>query len=176
MCADQPRRGQIFVLAIVSIILVAAIAIPTRARVPWLIYNGSGSAPLGFYRVNRRPPARGDMAVIRPSATIESLLATHGLLPSGVPLLKRIAGVAGDEICRSDGVVRVNRNVVAEALDHGHDGLPLPVWQGCLRLFEGQFFVVQPHPYSFDSRYFGPVCECQIVGVASPLWTWNPSE
>jgi type IV secretory pathway protease TraF len=50
--------------------------------------------------------------------------------------------VGSDEICRSDGVV--NGKVVAEALDHDPDGLPLPVWEGCLTLFERQFFVVQP--------------------------------
>jgi type IV secretory pathway protease TraF len=36
--------------------------------------------------------------------------------------------------------------------------------------------VVQSHPYSFDSRYFGPVSECQIIGVAYPIWTWNRPE
>ena len=38
----------------------------------------------------------------------------------------------------------------------------------------GEFFLLQPHPLSFDSRYFGPVLRCDIVGVARPLWTWNP--
>jgi type IV secretory pathway protease TraF len=23
-------------------------------------------------------------------------------------------------------------------------------------------------------RYFGPVSKCDILGVARPLWTWNP--
>ena len=33
---------------------------------------------------------------------------------------------------------------IVEALDRGSDGLPLPFWEGCVRLFEGQFFVIQP--------------------------------
>jgi type IV secretory pathway protease TraF len=76
-----------------------------------------------------------------------------------------------DQICRSAGVVYANGTVAAEALDHDREGRPLPLRQGCARLFEGHFFVVQPHPYSFDSRYFGPVSDCQIIGVARPLWT-----
>jgi type IV secretory pathway protease TraF len=116
MFADPARlREQIVVLAILSIIQVAAIAFPTHAHVPWLIYNASGSAPLGFYRVDYRAASRGDMAVIRPSATLETLLATRGLLPPGVPLLKRVVAAAGDEICRSNGVVFVNGKVIAEA-------------------------------------------------------------
>ena len=177
MFADPARlREQIVVLGILSIIQVAAIAFPTYAHAPWLIYNATGSAPLGFYRVDYRAASRGDMAVIRPSATVANLLATRGLLPLGVPLLKHVVAVSGDEVCRSNGVVFVNGEVIAEALDRGSDGLPLPFWEGCVRLFEGQFFVIQPYPYSFDSRYFGPVSECQIVGIAHPLWTWDPTD
>jgi type IV secretory pathway protease TraF len=43
-----------------------------------------------------------------------------------------------------------------------------------MRLIDGEFFLLQPHPLSFDSRYFGPVLRCDVVGVARPLWTWNP--
>jgi conjugative transfer signal peptidase TraF len=177
MFADPARlREQIVVLAILSIIQVAAIAIPTYAQAPWLIYNASGSAPLGFYRVDHHLPSRGDMAVIRPLATVANLLANRGLLPPGVPLLKRVVAAGGDQICRSNGVVFVNGKVIAEALDRGSDGLPLPFWEGCVQLFEGQFFVIQPYPYSFDSRYFGPVSECQIMGIAHPIWTWDPTD
>jgi conjugative transfer signal peptidase TraF len=93
-----------------------------------------------------------------------------------VPLLKQVAAVGGDRVCRSGGVVFLNGKAVTEALDHDAGGRPLPVWEGCVTLFAGQFFLLQPHPYSFDSRYFGPVSEAQIIGVARPLWTWNPVE
>jgi type IV secretory pathway protease TraF len=35
-------------------------------------------------------------------------------------------------------------------------------------IFEEHFFIVQPHPYSFDNRYFEPVSDCQIIGVVPP--------
>jgi conjugative transfer signal peptidase TraF len=177
MSRDPTRlHGQMTVLAIVSIALVATLAVPAHAHVPWLIYNASGGAQLGFYGGENRTPSRGDMVVVWPSATLENLLANHGVLPRGVPLLKRLIAVGGEQICRSAGIVYVNGMVAAEALDHGREGRPLPFRQGCARLFEGHFFVVQPHPYSFDSRYFGPVSDCQIIGVAPPLWTWNPPQ
>jgi conjugative transfer signal peptidase TraF len=113
------------------------------------------------------------MVGVRPSATLENLLANDGVPPRGVPLLKRVIAVGGGQICRSAGVVYVNGMVAAEALDHDREGRPLPFRQGCARLFEDQFFIVQPHPFSFDSRYFGPVSDCQIIGVARPLRTWN---
>jgi conjugative transfer signal peptidase TraF len=169
------RRGQIVVLAML-VGLLAVLAMSTTTRTPRLIYNASVSAPIGFYRVENRPPARGDIAVIRPSRTLETLLVTHSLLPPGVPLLKRIVAIRDDRVCRSGGVVFVNDEAVAEALEQDRQGRPLPFWEGCLKLLEGQFFLVQPHPESFDSRYFGPVSQCAVVGVAHPLWTWNPAE
>jgi hypothetical protein len=42
MSRDPARlRGEKTVLAIVSIALVATIAVPTNARLPWLIHNAS---------------------------------------------------------------------------------------------------------------------------------------
>jgi conjugative transfer signal peptidase TraF len=154
----------------------AAVAIPIRARHPLLLYNASGSAPIGFYRIEYRSPERGETAVVRLSATLENLLTSHRLLPPGIPLLKLVVALGGDRVCRIGGVVFVNNQAAAEALDRDAEGRSLPAWKGCFTLFPGQFFLLQPHPYSFDSRYFGPVSECEIIGVAHPLCTWNPSE
>jgi conjugative transfer signal peptidase TraF len=171
MCADPIRpRTRILVVGMLFL-AAAAIAIPISDHLPWLLYNASGSAPIGFYRIENRSPEQGETAVFRPSLTLENLLSTHRLLPPGVPLLKRVVARGGDRICRTD-----NGKAAAETLDHDAEGRSLPAWNGCFTLFPGQFFLLQPHPYSFDSRYFGPVSECQIIGVAHPLWTWNPSE
>lgn len=71
-------------------------------------------------------------------------------------------------------MISINGANVEEALERDNLGRPMPVWQGCRTLGEREFFLLQPHPYSIDSRYFGPAFECQILGVATPLWTWNP--
>lgn len=144
---------------------------------PLVIYNASGSAPLGFYYLEQRLPARGELAVYKPTPAIELLIVAHRVLPTPVPLLKRAEGIGGDEVCRAKepiGAISINGKVVAEVQERDRDGRPLPSWEGCLRLIDGEYFLLQPHPHSFDSRYFGPVMRCDVLGVARPLWTWNP--
>jgi conjugative transfer signal peptidase TraF len=145
--------------------------------VPVLIYNASGSAPLGLYYRERRMPSRGELVIFKPPPGIEQLIMAHDVMPVPVPLLKQIAATDGDEICRSNepvGAISINGKVVAEVLDEDPRRLPLPSWEGCMRLVDGEYFLLQPHPRSFDSRYFGRVLRCDILGVAHPLWTWNP--
>ena len=179
MRIDRDRlRLQIAVMATISAAYVAML-IGFEPHAPLLVYNASGSAPLGFYVLENRLPRRGEMAVINPPPAVELMLVASGILPPSVPLVKQVAAVGGDEVCRSDepnGTISINGKVVAETFDKDGDGRPLPVWSGCMRLVEGEFFVMQPHPYSFDSRYFGPVMKCDILGVARPLWTWNPDQ
>jgi type IV secretory pathway protease TraF len=70
----------------------------------------------------------------------------------------------------------VNGKIVADVLDQDREGRRLPSWNGCIWLVDGEFFLLQPHRHSFDSRYFGPVSRCDILGVARPMWTWNPDQ
>jgi conjugative transfer signal peptidase TraF len=156
---------------------VITLLMSSAPEVPLLIYNATGSAPLGLYYLEKRLPARGELAVFRPPPVIEFLIIAHQILPVPVPLLKRVEATGGDEICRAKapiGTISVNGKVVAEVLEKDREGRPLPAWDGCMRLVEGEYFLLQPHPHSFDSRYFGPVLRCDILGVARPIWTWNP--
>ena len=45
---------------------VAAMVMAFDVRAPLVIYNASGSAPLGFYHVENRLPTRGELALIKP--------------------------------------------------------------------------------------------------------------
>ena len=176
MRIDHKRlRRQMPVLAAMSAGIVSTL-LGFATHAPLIIYNATGSAPLGFYYVESRLPARGENALIKPPPLIELMIVNRGLLPPSVPLLKQIA-VGGDEVCRSkeaEHAIAINGKVVAETFDNDRDGRPLPAWEGCMKLIDGEFFLLQPHPLSFDSRYFGPVMRCDILGVARPLWTWNP--
>lgn len=156
---------------------IIALLLSAAPGTPILIFNATGSAPFGFYYLEQRYPTRGELAVFRPPPAIEFLIVAHEILPVPVPLLKTVVGVGGDEICRSKGLadaILIDGKAVAEVQETDHAGRALPSWEGCLRLVEGEFFLLQPHPLSFDSRYFGPVLRCDILGVARPLWTWNP--
>jgi conjugative transfer signal peptidase TraF len=169
---------RIAVLLAISAAYVAML-IGFDVREPLIIYNASGSAPLGFYDIDSRLPTRGELAVIKPPPLIELMIVARGILPPSVPLVKQVAAIGGDEVCRSkepQGAIAINGKVVAEVLDQDREGRPLPSWDGCIRLVDGEFFLLQPHPHSFDSRYFGPVLRCDILGVARPLWTWNPND
>jgi conjugative transfer signal peptidase TraF len=163
------------VLAAISVANVAVL-IGLNVQTPLVVYNASGSAPLGFYYVENRLPARGELAVIKPPAKLELMIVARGILPPSVPLVKQIAAIGGDEVCRSNDPVSniaINGKAVAEVFDKDREGRQLPSWDGCVRLVEGEYFLLQPHPYSFDSRYFGPIMRCDILGVAQPLWTWS---
>jgi conjugative transfer signal peptidase TraF len=176
MWIDRSRlRLRIAVMAAISAANIA-ILIGFDIRVPRVIYNASGSAPLGFYYLENRLPGRGELAVIKPPPLLELLIVARGILPPSVPLVKQVTAIGGDEVCRSNepsGTIAINGKAVAEVFDQDREGRRLPSWDGCIRLVEGEFFLLQPHPYSFDSRYFGPVSKCDIWGVARPLWTWN---
>lgn len=165
------------IFAAISGTFVAAL-VTFNIRVPLIVYNASGSAPLGFYRVEQRLPRQGEMAVVEPPRAVELMVVERGMLPMNVPLVKKVAAVGGDVVCRGKigevGIVTVNGTTVAEAYERDQQGRPLPSWDGCLHLVAGEFFLLQPHPHSFDSRYFGLVLRCDILGVARPIWTWNP--
>jgi conjugative transfer signal peptidase TraF len=164
------------VLAAIVIIVAAIALMPRQSRALRVVYNASGSAPIGWYRIEHGAPGRGDLVLFTPSPPLESMLVTHGILRPGIPLMKRVVAIAGDSVCRFGRGVSINGEALAEAMERDQNGRPLPVWEGCFTLLPGQFFVVQEHRFSFDSRYFGPVSECQIIGVAHPIWTWKPGD
>jgi len=177
MPIDRTRlRSQITVLAAISAAMVATL-IAIAFRLPLIVYNASGSAPLGFYYLENRLPVRGETALVMPPPLIELLISSRGILPANVPLVKQIGAIGGDEVCRAKeptGTIAINGKVQAEVFEQDREGRPLPSWEGCIHLVDGEFFLLQPHPHSFDSRYFGPVTRCDILGVVHPLWTWNP--
>ncbi|TCM12986.1 conjugative transfer signal peptidase TraF [Novosphingobium sp. PhB165] len=140
--------------------------------VPRLVWNHSASAQIGLYLVS--PGARampGDMVVAWPPEAARTLAARRHYLPSGVPLVKRVAGAAGDTICGHGDVVTIDGKPIARRLAADRSGRPLPRWEGCVRLREGSYFLLMTlRPDSFDGRYFGVTQERDILGKARPLW------
>lgn len=151
----------------VSVFALVAVSVFEMPRK--LIYNGSASAPIGFYWVDHGQVSRGDFVFTRLPSWAEMIIEQRGYLPPGVPLIKRVVGVAGDRICRRGDTILVNGAVVAVARMRDETGRKLPVWQGCRVLSRDEFFLLQEHPRSFDGRYFGAINRRFIIGRATRL-------
>lgn len=136
-----------------------------------LIWNQTGSAPQGLYWLSDEPFTPGRWVVVSSQSDDAQWAEDHGFVGRNWPLLKQIAGLPGDEICRSGVEVSINGKPVATAQEGDSMGRALPVWQGCVRLDEGQVFLLAPHPDSLDGRYFGAMQRSDLVGVARPLMT-----
>ncbi|EKF57661.1 putative conjugal transfer protein TraF [Agrobacterium albertimagni AOL15] len=138
-----------------------------------LMWNVSASAPIGLYRVV--PVDRievTDLAVVMLPDELARFLDERRYLPMDLPLLKRVLALGGTEVCRSGPDIIAYGMRYGQALERDTQGRPLPVWQGCRHVDEGEaFFMNWDAPDSFDSRYFGPLPLTTVVGRAIPLWT-----
>lgn len=138
-----------------------------------LIWNASASAPIGLYSIE--PADRlemTDLVAVDAPEPLARFLAERGYLPPGVPLMKRIAGLPGQRVCRSGLAITVDRIAMGNALERDRRGRDLPVWQGCRRIADGEVFLMNWETRdSLDGRYFGPLPANSIIGRAVPLWT-----
>ncbi|TWB18442.1 conjugation peptidase TraF [Nitrospirillum amazonense] len=139
---------------------------------PLVVWNASASAPIGLYRVRSNTQLiRGDLVLVRPPSAVASLAAARGYVPAGVPLIKRVAALAGDTVCGEQRSVAINGEPVPTRLETDRLGRPLPTWEGCRMLQAGELFLLMRDvPDSFDSRYFGPVRVESVIGQLVPLW------
>lgn len=155
-------------VAIGATILVASAAFPPAPRLVW---NASASAPIGLYAVAPGSLAEpGDMVIARVPEPFRSLAATRRYLPMNVPLVKRVAAAAGDEVCALGQEIFVNGRWAAVRRVVDGEGRAMPMWTGCVRLRGRQLFLLTDAPESFDGRYFGVTEGADIVGKARLLW------
>jgi len=143
---------------------------PSHAAFVW---NATASAPIGLYRVtNGRALSRGDLVLAVPTPPLAAFAARRGYLPARVPLVKRIAAVAGDDVCARGNAIFINGHLAAARLAADSKHRPLPAWSGCRTLRSGEVFLLMANVRaSFDGRYFGPTKVSEIAGKLEPLWT-----
>ncbi|MFZ5618994.1 MAG: S26 family signal peptidase [Pseudomonadota bacterium] len=165
------RREAVKVIA-ASGAAIAAIAIVSVVNfAPVLVWNASASAPIGLYQIKRNSsPEIGDFVLVRPDETLAKFIAERGYLPENIPLLKRVAALPGDEICRQSDAILINEVRVANARLRDSFGRESPSWSGCFTLQSDGIFLLNDHERSLDGRYFGATRAKDVVGVAKPLW------
>ena len=68
--------------------------------------------------------------------------------------------------------LRSSTDMQHDACGQDQSGRPVPVWQGCRVIGDGEIFLMNPdEPASLDGRYFGPIPIAVIAGLAEPMWT-----
>lgn len=158
----------------IAFIAIGAVASSTAIDMPTLfLWNASPSAPIGLYRLqsNDHLGPRALVAVAPPDA-IAALIAERGYLPPDIPLLKHVAGLTGQIVCRFGGGITVNGIALGEAQQFDSLGRPMPVWQGCRRIAANEIFLMNPDAEdSLDGRYFGPIPRSALLAEAIPIWT-----
>ncbi len=118
-------------------------------------------------------PKTGDLVAVLPPPPLANFLAVRRYLPVGMLLLKHIAALPGQTVCRHGVVVTIDGRAVAAALARDRRGpaaarlagLPHPpprLKSSCS---------IPPRADSFDGRYFGPLPASSIVGRAAALRT-----
>jgi conjugative transfer signal peptidase TraF len=152
---------------------VALLLSTEGARTPRFIWNASGSAPIGLYRL--RPASRlavSQLVAVEPPGTLATFLADRRYLPRGIPLLKRVLALPVQTVCRDQLAITVDKIEMGAARDHDRSGRPLPIWQGCHVIADGEVFLMNWRSAdSFDGRYSGALPASAIIGTAEPLWT-----
>ncbi|OFW99498.1 MAG: hypothetical protein A3E78_10375 [Alphaproteobacteria bacterium RIFCSPHIGHO2_12_FULL_63_12] len=165
------RRGAAKIIA-VSGAAIAAISMASAVNFATvLVWNASASAPIGLYRIERIERLEvGDFVLVRPDESLAKLIAERGYLPENIPLLKRVAALSDDEICRESGAVFINKTRVADAQILDSFGREMPAWSGCFTLQSGEIFLLNDPERSLDGRYFGATAAADVIGIARPVW------
>lgn len=154
-----------------------AVAIGVALSATGCRWNWTRSLPLGLYMVREAQSlAVGELVVVCPPRAAAELAVqreylARGSCPGGSqPLLKMVAGWGEDVVIDDEGFVVGGRRLLftaPRALDA--QGRELGSWDGG----GVGVWVVGPNAWSWDSRYWGPVEQSAILGVARrvvPPW------
>lgn len=158
----------------IAFITVGAIAFSTAVDLPpVLLWNASSSIPTGLYRLQSIDHLSPRLLVtVTPPEPIAAFIAERGYLPPDIPLLKHVAGLPGQIVCRFGCNITVDGISQGEAQGTDSRGRPMPIWRGCRRITSDEVFLMNPDAEnSLDGRYFGPIPRSALLAEAIPIWT-----
>ena len=159
--------------------LIAACCVPASLAMaglagpqPLFLINTSPSEPLGLYVRVGGAPGPGRLGAFPPPAAAQAYARAHLPEIGRGGILKTLVGEAGDQACAENGLLTLNGGVLAPIRSHDSAGRALPHWTGCRILQSGEHLAFSNRvPNSFDSRYYGPIAEADLIGIFEPLWT-----
>ncbi len=167
------NAGPLLMIALVQGLFALSQGLPELKTEPPVILNETPSMAKGAYvRVDDAAKLkRGDIIAMPMNGRAGNYLVRKLGYPKDTMLIKRVAGISGDVMCRQETTVTIgNNSIVAVRMDkHGN---PLPAWGGCRVLLPNEVFLLGDHASSFDSRYFGPVTKDELAGIYRAVVTW----
>ncbi|MDQ0513543.1 S26 family signal peptidase [Ancylobacter amanitiformis] len=164
------RAAYALLTTVASVGVALAATVPTPLK---LIWNASASVPIGLYSLEPADHLEiTDLVAVMPPRPLAAFLIARGYLGEGTPLLKRVMGLPGQEVCRLGEAITVDGVPLGEALPRDRMGRDLPVWRGCRGIAAGELFLMNPDVGdSLDGRYLGPISDGTVIGRAMPLLT-----
>lgn len=164
----RPGHVRLAAVAVLAIAVAAVVPLPLK-----LVWNASSSVPIGFYTIESAGRFENtELVAVAPPEPVARFMVERRYIGPKVPLLKRVAALPGQIVCRAGRAISVDGQTLGFALERDRMGRPLPVWSGCRRLAPGEIFLMNwTAGASFDGRYFGPLPARAIIGRAVPLYT-----
>ncbi len=173
-------------LHVISAVAATCAVLATILAGGWLggyRLNVTPSEPLGLWRIDplMRSASVGDIVFDCPPASEEFAEALErgylrrGLCPGGVaPLIKTVVAISGQHVNVGSNVV-IDRLPLPYSIVQPRDGAgrPLQPFSGGV-VPSGHLFLHSDFASSYDSRYFGPVPETGLLGLARPVLTFDP--
>ena len=138
-----------------------------------IVINTSPSAsPAGIYRPdpNFNGLTKGDLVSVCLPHDWAVFAQQRGYIGGGgpcadqsMPLVKQIGAIGGDPI-----------NIEPETIQHiDSHGRPMPEFiVGAYIVPKGMVWLYGNDPKSFDSKYYGPVPESNVLALLKPVITW----
>ena len=146
---------------------------------PTFLYNRTESAPIGWYRIEQSHSySIGDRVASRLPNQVQKLADERRYLPPGSPVIKTIFAGPGDTYCVRVPFFSVGDHGAFEILTADSQGRKMPALVGgCRSLKAGEYVLLSKRSIgSFDSLYFGPVNETDIIGKAVWIGKYEASK
>lgn len=167
----RERRAQVMVGAVFGFCVAVGIA-----SLP-LATNKSPSIPMGLYFVTPGPVERGAVVELCVGRFWEVASARgylgEGLCPGELePVVKVVAGMPGDVVTVSEGLVMVNDDALrnSERLHRDSAGREVPfIGSGTYVLGPDEVWVAGTEVKAMDSRIYGPVSLSQVRCCYRPV-------
>lgn len=157
---------------LIAISTLISLLLLSRGDTKHFYFPSSRSVPTNIYQLNySRKPVLGDYVL----AKLPLEMFPPGQLPPWLThnmAIKRVVALSGDIVCESKSEMTINGKFFGPIYSTDRENRPLPHWlNGCRTVPDGRVFIGSNYvDQSFDSRYFGPIRQDQLVGVLIPIF------